>query len=58
MSHGSEGKGGYRTIRVTAKAKGYGKLTVRTREGYQANPSTGKKTVGTVPPPGEASDPR
>jgi Ca-activated chloride channel homolog len=26
--------GGYRTIRVDAKAKGYGKLTVRTRSGY------------------------
>jgi Ca-activated chloride channel family protein len=26
--------GGYRTIHVTAKAKGYGKLTVRTRSGY------------------------
>ncbi len=28
--------GGYRTIRVTAKAKGFGKLMVRTREGYFA----------------------
>jgi len=26
--------GGYRTIRVDARAKGYGKLTVRTRSGY------------------------
>ncbi len=26
--------GGYRTIRVEAKAKGFGKLTVRTRSGY------------------------
>ena len=26
--------GGYRTIRVEARAKGYGKLTVRTRSGY------------------------
>ena len=26
--------GGYRTIHVTAQAKGYGKLTVRTRSGY------------------------
>jgi len=25
---------GYRTIRVEAKARGYGKLTVRTRTGY------------------------
>jgi len=28
--------GGYRTIRVEAKAKGYGKLTVRTKSGYYA----------------------
>src|SRR5882724_8780752 len=28
--------GGYRTIRVDAKAHGYGKLTVRTRSGYYA----------------------
>jgi VWFA-related protein len=28
--------GGYRTIRVDAKAKGYGKLTVRTKSGYYA----------------------
>ncbi len=34
-------EGGYRTIRVTAKAPGYGKLTVRTRAGYFAN-SSGK----------------
>lgn len=33
------GDGGYRTIRVVARAKGYGKLTVRTRAGYFANPS-------------------
>jgi hypothetical protein len=26
--------GGYRAIRVEAKAKGYGKLVVRTRSGY------------------------
>ena len=26
--------GGYRAIQVEAKAKGYGKLTVRTRSGY------------------------
>ncbi len=26
--------GGYRTIRVDARAKGYNKLTVRTRTGY------------------------
>lgn len=29
--------GGYRTIRVDARAKGYSKLTVRTRSGYYAN---------------------
>jgi VWFA-related protein len=28
--------GGYRAIRVDAHAKGYGKLTVRTRSGYYA----------------------
>jgi len=33
--------GGYRTIRVTATAPGYRKLTVRTRTGYLANPNTG-----------------
>lgn len=31
-------EGGYRVIQVSAKAKGYGKLTVRTREGYFAQP--------------------
>lgn len=55
-------QGGYRTIRVTAKAKGYGKLTVRTREGYQANPSpnpsAGKKTAGNAPTPATADNPR
>ena len=30
------GSGGYRTIRVEAKAKGYGKMTVRTKSGYYA----------------------
>ena len=29
-------QGGYRTVRVEAKAKGYGKLIVRTRSGYYA----------------------
>ena len=28
--------GGYRTIKVDAKAKGYGRLTVRTKSGYYA----------------------
>jgi len=31
--------GGYRTIRVDARAKGYSKLTVRTRSGYYAGQS-------------------
>ena len=31
-------RGGYRAIRVEAKAKGLGKLSVRTRAGYFANP--------------------
>lgn len=31
--------GGYRTIRVDARGKGYGKLTVRTRSGYYAGQS-------------------
>ena len=31
-----ESAGGYRTIRVDAKARGYGKLVVRTRSGYYA----------------------
>ena len=33
-------QGGYRAIRLDAKAKGLGNLTVRTRAGYFANPST------------------
>ncbi|HET9086292.1 MAG TPA: VWA domain-containing protein [Acidobacteriaceae bacterium] len=44
-------EGGYRTIRVTAKAKGYGKLTVRTREGYQASPQGTKKRPGSAAAP-------
>jgi Ca-activated chloride channel family protein len=32
-------EGGYRTVRVDAKAKGYGKLIVRTRSGYYAGPA-------------------
>jgi Ca-activated chloride channel homolog len=35
---------GYRTIRVEAKARGYGKLTVRTRTGYY--PGQEKGTSG------------
>jgi len=34
--------GGYRTIHVEARAKGYGKLTVRTRSGYYANSAPGQ----------------
>jgi Ca-activated chloride channel family protein len=30
--------GGYRAIHVDARAKGYSKLTVRTRSGYYAGP--------------------
>ncbi len=33
--------GGYRAIRVEARAKGYGKLTVRTRSGYYAGQEKG-----------------
>lgn len=39
--------GGYRAIRVTAKAKGYGKLTVRTRTGYYARNPAGASAGGT-----------
>ena len=35
-------QGGYRAIRVEAKAKGVGKLSVRTRAGYFANPQPGE----------------
>ena len=45
-------QGGYRTIRVVAKAKGYGKLTVRTRAGYFAQ----QPAHSTQPPvPGSSS---
>ena len=33
--------GGYRTIRVAARGRGYGKLTVRTRSGYYAGQEQG-----------------
>ncbi|MBV8892669.1 MAG: VWA domain-containing protein, partial [Acidobacteria bacterium] len=33
--------GGYRAIRVDARARGYGKLTVRTRSGYYAGQEKG-----------------
>jgi Ca-activated chloride channel family protein len=32
------GTGGFRTVRIEAKAKGHGKLTVRTKSGYYAGP--------------------
>lgn len=32
------GTGGFRTVRVEAKAKGHGKMTVRTKSGYYAGP--------------------
>jgi Ca-activated chloride channel family protein len=32
------GEGGFRMVRVEAKAKGHGKMTVRTRSGYYAGP--------------------
>ena len=39
--------GGYRTIKVDAKAKGYGKLTVRTKSGYYAGQD--RAAAGTGP---------
>ena len=35
-----KGTGGFRTIRVDAKAKGHGKMIVRTKSGYYAGPQT------------------
>jgi Ca-activated chloride channel family protein len=35
------GTGGFRAVRVDAKAKGHAKLTVRTKSGYYAGPSPG-----------------
>jgi VWFA-related protein len=51
--------GGYRTVHVEAKAKGHGKLFVRTRPGYYPHPDTspGSGTApgsGTSPGPGTA----
>jgi VWFA-related protein len=46
--------GGYRTIRVDAKAQGYSKLAVRTRSGYYAGQQRGtasSPTSGLTPPP-------
>lgn len=49
-------KGGYRSIRVVAKAKGFGKLTVRTRPGYLAQ-LPGKKGAGKTTTVPASSDP-
>jgi|SRR6185437_4482107 len=45
-------RGGYRAVRVEAKAKGLGKLTVRTRAGYFASPQSqpGNAPAGPVHP--------
>ena len=40
-------KGGFRAVHVEARAKGYGKLQVRTRTGYYPN---SKKASVTAPP--------
>jgi Ca-activated chloride channel homolog len=37
--------GGYRTVRVEAKAPNHGKLIVRTRKGYYRKPATGTQTA-------------
>jgi Ca-activated chloride channel family protein len=37
------GTGGFRAVRVDAKAKGHAKLTVRTKSGYYAGPSPGAR---------------
>ncbi len=39
-----KGTGGFRTIRVDAKAKGHGKLSVRTKSGYYAGTQTAAGT--------------
>jgi Ca-activated chloride channel family protein len=38
-------EGGYRSVRVDAKAKGYSKLTVRTRSGYYAGPAQAARSA-------------
>jgi VWFA-related protein len=43
------GQGGYRAVRVAAKAKGLGKLTVRTRAGYFANSHPKPGTIPSAP---------
>jgi VWFA-related protein len=42
-------RGGYRAVRVEAKAKGVGKLTVRTRAGYFATPSPHPGPTSSIP---------
>ncbi|MGH9616590.1 MAG: VWA domain-containing protein [Acidobacteriaceae bacterium] len=42
-------EGGYRAVRVEAKAKGLGKLTVRTRPGYFASPQPQSGGVSPAP---------
>ncbi len=41
--------GGYRTVKVDAKAKGYKKLQVRTRSGYYAGPQSASPSSSTAP---------
>ena len=36
-------QGGFRSVHVEAKAKGYGKLHVRTRTGYYPNSQKGER---------------
>jgi Ca-activated chloride channel homolog len=45
--------GGYRSIKVDARAKGYGKLTVRTKSGYYANQARAAG-MGSGPVPSES----
>lgn len=47
-------RGGYRMVRVVAKAKGYGKLTVRTRAGYYPRGDRSKPAAAS--PASSASD--
>ncbi len=39
-----KGTGGFRTVKVEAKAKGHGKMTVRTKSGYYARTQTASTT--------------
>ena len=47
--------GGYRVVRVEAKDKGYGKLSVRTRSGYypRVTPATASTTSASPAPPAQ-----